>query len=349
MCVLIRTVRIMNDQIGTVSAGQEVLTRDQSGPDEAMLEQRVAGSFFDFSLTHPARSEGAVVHQRGRPRRPVTAKQPAPCRCPGRSLRRRCGAERSSLDRDLGGAGLGGCGEEWSVYDPRVASGQEPQWRMAWEESLSDSERAQVRAAVGNGQPVEDPRLAVFAVGLAAKARRRARLWPWVVVFNAAIISGWVYIACIREESLVQSPEWCGFWLVLGVVLLTVVPIRALKAKGRAMEALRSNGLLMASVDELEPRGGSMTVERFKDDESGYTRWLKENPLGFVLNIERSLGRSGLRLHKADCRTIQGTPPRGDTWTGAYIKVCSIDKQALIDWAERESGETPPSCGVCSP
>ena len=53
-------MRVMNDQIGTVGAGQDVFTRDQCGPDEAVREQRVAGSFLEFSLNHPARSEGAV-------------------------------------------------------------------------------------------------------------------------------------------------------------------------------------------------------------------------------------------------------------------------------------------------
>jgi hypothetical protein len=108
MCETIRTVRIMNDQISTVGAGQDVFMRGQYGPDEVMLEQRVAGSFFDFSLTHPARSETAVVQQRERPRRSVTANQPAPCRCQGRSLRSRCGAKQSSLDRGLEGPGTRG-------------------------------------------------------------------------------------------------------------------------------------------------------------------------------------------------------------------------------------------------
>ena len=94
----------MNDQISTVSAGQDVFTSGQCGPHEAVLEQRVAGSFFDFSLTHPARSEGAAVQQRERPRRSVTANQTAPCHCQGRRLRNRCGAKRSSLDRDLEGS-----------------------------------------------------------------------------------------------------------------------------------------------------------------------------------------------------------------------------------------------------
>ena len=52
MCGPIRTVRIMNDQISTVGEAQDVSTKGQCGPDAAVLEQRVAGSFFDFSLTH---------------------------------------------------------------------------------------------------------------------------------------------------------------------------------------------------------------------------------------------------------------------------------------------------------
>ena len=63
----------MNDHIGTVGAGQDVFTEGQCGPGEAVLEQRVAGSFLEFSLSHPARSEGAVVQRRGRPRHSVTA------------------------------------------------------------------------------------------------------------------------------------------------------------------------------------------------------------------------------------------------------------------------------------
>jgi len=116
---------------------------------------------------------------------------------------------------------------------------------MAWEESLSDSERAQVSDAVGSGRAVDDPRLAVFAVGLAAKARRRTRLAPWIVVFHVVITSGWIYIACIREDALTRTPLWCGFWLLIGAALLTVVPMRLLKARARATEAYRANRELL--------------------------------------------------------------------------------------------------------
>jgi hypothetical protein len=38
----------MNDQISTVGAGQDVFARGQRGPDAAVFEQRVAGSFLTF-------------------------------------------------------------------------------------------------------------------------------------------------------------------------------------------------------------------------------------------------------------------------------------------------------------
>jgi hypothetical protein len=82
----------MNDQISTVGAGQDVFTRGQRGPHGIVLEQRVAGSFFDFSLTHPARSEGVVVQQRERPRRSVTADELGPASLSRPKSASRCAA-----------------------------------------------------------------------------------------------------------------------------------------------------------------------------------------------------------------------------------------------------------------
>ena len=73
MCESIRTVRIMNDQVSTVGAGKSLFSRGQRRPGEIGPEQRVAGRFFEFSLSHPARSARAVVQQRERPRRSVRA------------------------------------------------------------------------------------------------------------------------------------------------------------------------------------------------------------------------------------------------------------------------------------
>ena len=98
----------MNDQIRTDGAGQEVFTRGQCGPGVVGLEQRVAGSFFEFSLSHPARSETDVVQQRERPRRSVTANQPLRVAVRAEVCEADAKRQRSSLDRVLGGAGHDG-------------------------------------------------------------------------------------------------------------------------------------------------------------------------------------------------------------------------------------------------
>lgn len=86
-----------------------------------------------------------------------------------------------------------------------------------------------------------------------------------------------------------------------------------------------------------------------RDDDRGYTVWLTENARGYVLNIQRSKNPSDARVHEGACRTITGTPPRGRTRTGPYVK-------ALLALADR-TGRMSPShansaitrCGICQP
>jgi hypothetical protein len=75
-----------------------------------------------------------------------------------------------------------------------------------------------------------------------------------------------------------------------------------------------------------------VSVELFRDDDR-YTGWLAANAHGYVLNIERSMNPSDARVHEAGCRTITGTPPRGRTWTGPYVKACSTSLTELDAWA----------------
>jgi hypothetical protein len=90
-------------------------------------------------------------------------------------------------------------------------------------------------------------------------------------------------------------------------------------------------------------------VEKFQDDEHGYLDWLDSHLNGYVLNCQRSLARSGLKLHHASCRTIRGTPPRGGPWTGPYIKVCCDSVSELRTWANERVGIDPSPCGTCQP
>jgi Family of unknown function (DUF6308) len=90
-------------------------------------------------------------------------------------------------------------------------------------------------------------------------------------------------------------------------------------------------------------------VTRFQDDDVGYLRWLRENPTGVVVNCERQPHAGNLKLHRATCTFISGTPRKGRSWTGPYVKVCAVNPQDLAVWAEAATGAVPEPCAVCRP
>ena len=92
-----------------------------------------------------------------------------------------------------------------------------------------------------------------------------------------------------------------------------------------------------------------MSVELFRDDDRGYAAWLAANAHGYVLNIERSMNPLDARVHEAGCRTITGTPPRGRTWTGPYVKACSPSLTELDAWALSHARSAVTRCGICQP
>jgi hypothetical protein len=96
----------------------------------------------------------------------------------------------------------------------------------------------------------------------------------------------------------------------------------------------------------MDPR---IKVEEFRDDDRAYLDWVARNPRGFVINIQRSLNSSDAKLHRAACHTVTGTPPRGRTWTGPYIKVCSLDLGSVDDWATGRTRAPIKRCRTCHP
>jgi hypothetical protein len=90
-------------------------------------------------------------------------------------------------------------------------------------------------------------------------------------------------------------------------------------------------------------------VTTFREDESGYAAWLQRNPIGFVINSNPTPSPSYLKLHRATCYSIGGTPSRGRRWTVAYMKVCGNNVEELDRWAEREAGAHPDRCPHCLP
>jgi hypothetical protein len=85
----------------------------------------------------------------------------------------------------------------------------------------------------------------------------------------------------------------------------------------------------------------------FANDESGYLAWLDVHSDGYVLNSFPKPKASYLKLHRAACGRIRGTPPRGGLWTTPYIKVCSADRVAIEAWAFSSTSGSVSPCGWC--
>lgn len=79
-----------------------------------------------------------------------------------------------------------------------------------------------------------------------------------------------------------------------------------------------------------------MTI--FVDEDSAYLAWIAQNLDRFVLNAHGNPKPHYLRLHKASCSLISGTPANGEHWTTTYLKVCG-DRTELEAWASELGGE----------
>lgn len=100
--------------------------------------------------------------------------------------------------------------------------------------------------------------------------------------------------------------------------------------------------------DRVPGQPGDAVIE-FRNDDRGYLRWVAANPNGYVINIQQSYNASDARLHRANCYTIDVTPAKGDSWTGHYVKICSLSSRALDRWAREHTGGPVRRCGTCSP
>jgi hypothetical protein len=87
---------------------------------------------------------------------------------------------------------------------------------------------------------------------------------------------------------------------------------------------------------------------QFVSDDDGFLRWLREDPHGLVVNSHRVPVSTYLKLHRASCPSIN-TPHRTNWTTTGYIKTCSTDLTALVEWARREVDGTLTPCGMCKP
>lgn len=93
-----------------------------------------------------------------------------------------------------------------------------------------------------------------------------------------------------------------------------------------------------------------MSMEEFRNrSDDDYLRWVADHRHGYVVNIQRTGNPRDARLHLAYCETITGTPARGDTFTGDWVKVCSVSLQELDSWTMQRIGSVVVRCGTCRP
>ncbi len=91
-------------------------------------------------------------------------------------------------------------------------------------------------------------------------------------------------------------------------------------------------------------------MEKFRDDNQGYLKWLDAPPSGYVLNIGRQPHQGTPPyyevLHRAKCGSIRR---QGDDYTGTYDKVCADDPSVLISYGRKQEGNAPMFCQKCKP
>ena len=100
-----------------------------------------------------------------------------------------------------------------------------------------------------------------------------------------------------------------------------------------------SPGYLCGVPIQVEP-----PLVAFEDNDRDYLFWTSQNPRGYVVNCYRNLSADYLKLHWADCYTINGSQL---PWTTSdYAKVCSPTLLALEDWASGLGGSLQ-KCEKC--
>ena len=86
-------------------------------------------------------------------------------------------------------------------------------------------------------------------------------------------------------------------------------------------------------------------MQLFVDADEAYLVWTRWHPEGYVLNVGRTPHPStAIVLHLAVCELI--AQPGMRYTTGESVKIGSLDRQELIEWAEREDvdGELSTDC-----
>ncbi len=136
------------------------------------------------------------------------------------------------------------------------------------------------------------------------------------------------------------------FDMVWWIYFRTVEPVRVVTPVGGKPAVPDA-----AAGPSREAASGALLSDlvTFIDDEGGYLAWVRDHPRGYVVNTRRTPTAAYLKLHRATCAFVSGTPPRGAVWTKDYSKVCAQERAVLDAWARESLGATLAACSHCAP
>jgi hypothetical protein len=83
----------------------------------------------------------------------------------------------------------------------------------------------------------------------------------------------------------------------------------------------------------------------YRDDDDAFFDWLNDNPEGYFINTERNPKPNYLVLHRPQCPHFKGSESLH--WTKDYVKICSLDRTELEQWASDIVGGEVTLCRSC--
>src|SRR5688572_2478223 len=93
----------------------------------------------------------------------------------------------------------------------------------------------------------------------------------------------------------------------------------------------------------------------FDRSDAEYLAWIRENPEGYVINVNRVPTPEYMVLHRASCTTVTELHPpatAGGFTERDYIKVCAEGIAELSEWVKQHgspSGSFSSQCLHCKP
>lgn len=85
----------------------------------------------------------------------------------------------------------------------------------------------------------------------------------------------------------------------------------------------------------------------FDNDEADYLQWVRSNPDGYVVNIDRARNVRNYPMVHAATHGLVSSTKIGNFTTGDYIKFCSTDLDALDRFSQSMLGCPLTRCAQC--